>query len=425
MKHYKFSIIALFAIAVLGTPWIISTYPKSADFVDNIFSYVGNNYTAAFLQEVITVAGLKKKYDDISNSRIIDKPKIRIMLVPGHEPDFGGTEYGNLKERDMAVDLANNLAFFLKNNSHYEVIVARDKNKWNPDLEKYFNENWNEISNFVKKSKSEMVQQINSGNVQKKTDGIIHNKAPKDVALRLFGINKWNNENKVDIAIHIHFNDYSRSNMNSAGKYSGFTIYIPEKHYSNSTTTSAIANNVFKRLSKYNAVSNLPKEDDGVVEEQELIAIGANNTLEAPSMLIEYGYIYEPQFSDPIVRSDTINDLAFQTYLGIQDFFGSSEDASFAYDTLLLPFSWKKELDKNSNNKKDIMALQTALILEGLYPPIERTKNECPRSGRLGPCTLDSLNQFQIKYNVKNEIDRVGDKTKKVLNDLYSIKVGI
>ena len=68
MKHYKFSIIALFAIAVLGTPWIISTYPKSADFVDNIFSYVGNNYTAVFFQEVITVAGLKKKYNDISNN---------------------------------------------------------------------------------------------------------------------------------------------------------------------------------------------------------------------------------------------------------------------------------------------------------------------------------------------------------------------
>jgi N-acetylmuramoyl-L-alanine amidase len=425
MKHYKFTFIALLAFVVLGTPWLISNYPKSADFVDNIFSYVGNNYTAVFFQEVVTISGLRKKYDDISNSRIVSKPKIRIMIVPGHEPDFGGTEYRDLKERDMAVDLANDLAFFLRNNTHYEVVVARDKNKWNPDLEKYFNDHWSEIKDFVEKSKVDMMQQVNSGSVKRKSDGIIHNKAPKDVALRLFGINKWNNENKIDITIHIHFNDYPRANTNNPGKYSGFSIYVPEKQYSNSTTTIAIANNLFKRLAKYNAVSDLPKEEDGVIEEQELIAIGSNNTLDAPSMLIEYGYIYEPQFSDPIVRETTIRDLAFQTYLGIQDFFGSGNDVTLAYDTLMLPFSWKKDLDKNSDSKKDILALQTALLLEGVYPPVDRTKNDCPRSGRLGPCTLNSLNKFQIKYGIKNEVDRVGDKTKEVLNQLYSVKVGL
>lgn len=425
MKHYKFTFIALLAVVVFGTPWLISNYPKSADFVDNIFSYVGNNYTAVFFQEVITVSGLRKKYDDISNRRIISKPKIRIMIVPGHEPDFGGTEFRDLKERDMAVDLANDLAFFLRNNTHYEVVVARDKNKWNPDLEKYFNDHWSEIKDFVEKSKGDMVQQINSGSVKRKSDGVIHNKAPKDVALRLFGINKWNNENKIDIAIHVHFNDYPRSNTNSPGEYSGFAIYVPEKQYSNSTTTIAIANNLFKRLAKYNAVSDLPKEEDGVIEEQELIAIGSNNTLDAPSMLIEYGYIYEPQYSDSIVRETTIRDLAFQTYLGIQDFFGSGNDVTSAYDTLMLPFSWKKDLDKNSDSKKDILALQTALLLEGVYPPADRTKNDCPRSGRLGPCTLNSLNKFQNKYGIKNEVDRVGDKTKEVLNQLYSVKVGL
>jgi hypothetical protein len=91
----------------------------------------------------------------------------------------------------------------------------------------------------------------------------------------------------------------------------------------------------------------------------------------------------------------------------------------------MLPFSWKKDLDKNSDSKKDILALQTALLLEGVYPPVDRTKNDCPRSGRLGPCTLNSLNKFQIKYGIKNEVDRVGDKTKEVLNQLYSVKVGL
>ena len=425
MKHYKFTIIALFAITVLGTPWIISSYPKTADFVDNIFSYVGNNYTAVFFQEVITVTQLRKKYDAVSKSRFVTKPKIRIMIVPGHEPGFGGTEFGNLKERDMAVDLANDLAFFLRNNPSYEVIISRDKQSWNPDLDLYFKNNWNEINSFVKESKDEMVRLINEGEVKKDIDGIIHNKAPQDVAVRLYGINKWNNENKVDIAIHIHFNDYPRENKDVPGKYSGIAIYVPEKQYSNGTTTNVIANSLFKRLSKYNAVSNLPKENLGIIEEQELIAIGADNTLDAPSMLIEYGYIYEPQFTDSIVRESTIRDLAFQTYLGIQDFFGSSKDVSFAYDTLMLPFLWQKNIDKNSLNKTDILALQTALLLEGVYPPNDKTKNDCPRSGNIGPCTLNALNSFQKIYGIKGETDKVGNKTKKVLNNLYSVKTNI
>src|SRR6185436_8364106 len=134
---------------------------------------------------------------------------------------------------------------------------------------------------------------LGNGTVSKVKDGVIHNSAPPNVALRLFGINKWVNENKVDLAIHVHFNDYPRRNRSIAGEYSGFSIYVPEKQYVNSTTTLAIADSVFNRLDKYNPVSDFPKEDDGIVEEQELIAIGANDTLSAPSMLIEYGYIYE------------------------------------------------------------------------------------------------------------------------------------
>jgi len=30
----------------------------------------------------------------------------------------------------------------------------------------------------------------------------------EDIALRLYGFNKWADENKVDAMVHIHFNDY-------------------------------------------------------------------------------------------------------------------------------------------------------------------------------------------------------------------------
>jgi N-acetylmuramoyl-L-alanine amidase len=420
MKHYKHFLIAFFAVAVLGTPWIISVYPNSTKIVDNIFSYIGNNYSAVFFREGITVAQLQDKFDKADRAR---NQKVRIMIVPGHEPGYGGAEFGSVKERDLAVELANELKFFLQNNPHYEVFVSRDKDKWNADIEKYFTDNRNEIIEFVSESKNEMIRLINDGTVRKIVNGVIHNSAPQNVAVRLHGINRWNEENNVDIAIHVHFNDYPRSNSSSQGKYTGFAIYVPERQFSNSTTTNAIAQTVYERLSKYNAVSNMPKEESGVVEAQELIAIGSYNTLDVPSMLIEYGYIYEPQFTNPDVRQSTLKDLAFQTYLGIQDFFGSGNDVSLAYDTLVLPYLWKQEITKGEENREEVLALQTALIIEGVYPPESKTKNECPRTGKFGPCTANALTVFQNKHGIKGESNKVGEQTKKVLNDLYSVSI--
>ncbi len=420
MKHYKHFLIAFFAVAVLGTPWIISVYPNSTKVIDNIFSYVGNNYSAVFFKEGKTIAELQNKFDKADRAR---NQKVRIMIVPGHEPGYGGAEYGDVKERDLAVELANELKFFLQNNSHYEVFVSRDKDKWNSDIEKFFTDNRDEIISFVSESKNEMIRLVNDGTIKKIANGVIHNTAPQNVAVRLHGVNRWNEENNVDIAIHIHFNDYPRSNRSSQGKYTGFAIYVPERQFSNSTTTNAIAKTVFDRLSKYNAVSNLPKEDGGVVEEQELIAIGSYNTLDVPSMLIEYGYIYEPQFTNPEVRQSTLKDLAFQTYLGIQDFFGSGNDVSLAYDTLVLPHLWKQDITKGVENREEVLALQTALILEGVYPPENKTKNECPRTGKFGPCTITALSVFQDKHDIRGEKEKVGEQTKRILNSLYSVSI--
>ncbi len=420
MKHFKYTLIAIFALSVVGTPWAITAFPQGTRIMDSIFSYVGNNFTAVFLHTpVITISQLQKKYDTAERS----KTKIRILVMPGHEPDYGGAEYGDLKERDMTVDLARYLEGFIKNNNHYEVVLARDKDNWHPTLANYFNTYWNDIISFFKERKSETLHLVNSGTVKKIENGLIHNSARQDVALRLYGINKWSNENKIDIAIHIHFNDYPRKNSSEAGKYSGFAIYVPEKQYANSTTTGVIANSIFKRLSKYNAVSDFPREEDGIVEEQDLIAIGSYNTLDVPSMLIEYGYIYEPQFADPIVRDSTLKDLAFQTYLGLQDFFGSGNDVSLAYDTLMLPYNWTGDMTANNSNKSDVLALQSALLIEGSYPPQSKSKNDCPRSGKFGPCTVSALAAFQKKYGIDGNGERVGSETRKVLNERYSVQL--
>ncbi len=417
MKYNTKLIIAFISVIVFGVPWLINNFPKSTYYIDNAFSFVDSNLAAVFFRESITVSQLHNKYDLADRG----KTKVRILIVPGHEPDFGGTEYMDLKEREMTVELAKYLQLFFQNNSHYEVVLARDNKKWNPDLQEYFDKNWKDIIDFFKKSKGEMLHYVNNGTVTKLVNGVQHNAAPQNVALRLYGINKWVNENNIDLTIHIHFNDYPRNDPTNPGEYSGFAIYVPEKQYSNSTTTRVIADTVFKRLEKYNAVSNLPKEKSGVIEEQDLIAIGSYNTLDAPSMLIEYGYIYEPQFAEKKLRQAIFKDLAFQTYLGVQDFFDTSNNSSITFDTLMLPYSWKGELSKDKADKSDVLALQTALSLEGVYPVPGKTKNDCPRTGRFGPCTSEALGIFQKKYGIVGEKERVGEKTKKVLNNLYSV----
>jgi N-acetylmuramoyl-L-alanine amidase len=424
-------LIAIFISALFYTTWSLGMYPKALTYVNNFYTVVDHAIAntsqflaATILHKSLTVAELKQKYNDPTPK------KIKVLIVPGHEPGYGGAEYGSLKEREMNVELANDLSDFLKNNGHYEVIMARDNTKWNPTLLSYFVREWDDIIAFFRESKDESLHQV-SGNLtggETTTPSTVtqpkveHNVARTDVALRLYGINKWENENNVDIAIHVHINDNPRRNPTGPGIYSGFTMYVPEKEYTNSPTTKAVAETIFKRLAKYNPVSDLPIEDNGIVEEGDLIAIGAHNTANAASMLIEYGYIYEPQFQDKTVRLETLKDMAFQTYLGLQDFFGSGNDVSFAYDTLMLPHAWKGNLSQGNSNSDDALALQSALLLEGFYPGSGKTKNDCPRSGKIGPCTIEALSAFQKRYGIKGEEGVVGEKTRLILNGKYSVR---
>lgn len=172
---------------------------------------------------------------------------------------------------------------------------------WNTALVTYFTDEWDEIEAWREASRREFSRLVSLGSATQIQPSVEHKDPPPDVATRLYGITRWSNERDMDIVIHIHFNDNPRANTRSAGKYSGFALYVPARQYGNSTTTKAIADSIFTRLAKYTPVSNFPGELDGVVDEPELIAVGANNTADAASMLIEYGYIYEPQFQDASV----------------------------------------------------------------------------------------------------------------------------
>lgn len=425
MKHTThIALGTLLTIITLFGLCLVCSSPKNIERTGALVHTMSKNIAAVFFAESISSRQLKEKYNNASstpdNSQSTSTQKIRILIVPGHEPEYGGTEFKGVREKDIAVDLGKDLENFLKNDPHYEVILARDKAAWNPILDTYFTKYSAEINAFYETQKDTMTQLIDNGSVTKITSGIEHNSASPDAALHLYGINKWANENSIDIVVHIHFNDYPRKKMTTAGKYSGFSIYVPEKQYSNSLASRIIADSVFQRLATYDAVSNFPQESKGVIQDQELIAIGKYNTSDAPSMLIEYGYIYESQFTDQEIRDALLKDVAFQTVMGIQDFFGNATPTKSAHNTTLLPHVWNTDINKNVKNNKDVLTLQVALASEKLYPPEGKTKNDCPLTGNFGPCTAEALAAFQTKNGITDEYGEIGTRTREILNEEYS-----
>ncbi|HEX7724419.1 MAG TPA: N-acetylmuramoyl-L-alanine amidase [Candidatus Paceibacterota bacterium] len=424
MRYY---VVAFLIIAVFIVPSALLNFPAQSHAFLSVMNSIGDRLTAAvgLAHNPVTIEQVKNDYATATLAMAAGQAqphKVRILIVPGHEPTSGGAEGYGLKERDMTVELAQDLIKYLKQNEHYEVFTTRDTNNWTPDFANYFKTQWEQIKTWTNAHVVETRSLQRVGEYAQVTPTVHHTKAAPDVALRLYGVNKWANENDIDIALHIHFNDYP-GHAASGGKYSGFTIYVPEKQYFNSTTSKAIAGAVFKRLARYNPVSNLPGEDEGIVEEQDLIAIGAFNSVDAASMLTEYGYLYEQRFQDPDVRHRTLDEMAYETYLGLLDFFDPSvaSSVSHLYDTQIMPYQWTKIItgSGSGDSSEDIFALQTALILDGDYPPTGKTMNECPRSGSFGPCTKLGLSKFQAKYDISGEQNVVGPKTIEMLNKIY------
>ncbi len=319
--------------------------------------------------------------------------KVRILFVPGHQPTSGGTEFGGVYERDVAVDIADALAALLSQNPHYDVMVARSKTAWNPVLQTYFDTHALEIDTFKQSLAAQMKNHLADGSILEEPNQVHHDTAPSGAAFQLYGINKWASDNRYDITLHLHINDDSERRAGVAGEYGGFAVYVPDHQYSNAAASKAIGEALAARLSAYHATSTLPKENAGVVEDQELIAIGSNNSASDAALLIEYGYIYEPQFQDSSVRPVAIADYAYQTYLGLQDFF--KDPILPTYGSVSFPYDWTKVTGKTNEHGPEVYALQAALHYLGFYPPKGKNFSDCPVSGVVRTCTRSSILEYQ------------------------------
>ncbi len=371
----------------------------------------------------IDAAGFEIDATEINNfKQKYSNGKIKILIVPGHDKEYFGTQFKTIKEEVFNLQLATDLYNYFKADPHFDAYITRDTRGYLPIFQNYFTDKKESIEKFVSLSNDWF------GDIFPDfqwVDGIDHNAAKKEVALRLFGINAWANENNIDLVIHVHFNDYAGRKKNSIGDYSGFSIYIPEKQLNNYYFSSEIANSVFPNLKKLLAVSDIPKEDKGIVEDQQLIAIGPKNTLFSPSMLIEYGYIYDSYVLSSSIRKLVFKELAYSTYTGVIKYFDPGADI---LESTLLPYKWSSGLIYGLKNNKDVLSLQLALLKEGVYPPMGSNLKDCPITGNFLKCTKLAINEFQEKYGdeilnlagLNSGSGIVGRLTLKKLNNLYS-----
>src|ERR1035437_7929073 len=339
-------------------------------------------------------------------------PKVRILIVPGHQPDLGGTVFGGVQERDVVVDIADWLAALLSQDPRYDVMIARTKTAWNPILQTYFDTHTADIVSFRQDQALQMANNVATGSFKLEEDKVYHNTTSTVGAIQLYGINKWANENAIDITLHIHINDDDSHGAKVAGVYNGFAVYVPDHQYASATTSKAIGESIAARLNAFHATSTLPIENACVVEDQNLIATGSNNSVNNSALLIEYGYIYEPQFQIASVRPEAVADYVYQTYLGLQDFFHNS--TSTMPRSIAFPYNWTNVVAKKNMRGPGVYALQSALHFLGYYPSEGKSFNDCPISGLAGACTRSAISAYQHAHKLA-QTGVLGPKTRAAL----------
>ncbi len=249
----------------------------------------------------------------------IIKP-IKILIVPGHDNEVWGAQYKNLKEADMNLVLATQIYNLLKKDKRYKVYITRNSQGYVKEFADYFMTEKDNIITFKTKAKEATQNKIDTGSLISKIN-VPHNAVSADTSIKLYGINKWANENKIDLVLSVHFDDTNRSTLSEIGPYKGFTVYYPDSQMANAKESVSVAKSIFNKLHKKFTTSTYPEENNGFVSDQKLIALGASGTLNSTvrAVLIEYGYIY--RFGNSAMRHKFYTNAASLTAQGITNYF--------------------------------------------------------------------------------------------------------
>ena len=136
----------------------------------------------------------RENYFDPINKRGTNK-LVNILIVPGHDDEYWGAEFGGLKEVELNRSVAQKLYSYLLHEEGINPVLASSENGYNSIFERYFKGEENKIKKFIIDSKKDFAKKVDEeefNNVEKN----FHNTAPDDVVYRLYGINRWvNNQN--------------------------------------------------------------------------------------------------------------------------------------------------------------------------------------------------------------------------------------
>ncbi len=348
---------------------------------------------------------------------------IKVLIIPGHDNEFSGTEFRGMREADLNLRLAGEISEKLNKNPQLQVVVSRDVKTGNyiPELLSYFDTQKDAVASFTgerkslyKKMKEDAAAQAaatpsnGSGSVvvtPKKE--VPHAPANAQVAYRLYAVNKWAGEHDFDLIISVHFNDHYPRKENKVGEYVGYSIYAPGDILPNAHPSREVAVSIGSRLSDIIPASNLFLESDladksGVIPDTSLIALGSSATLTVPSILIEYSYIYEPQLRLEVSKT-TLEAMAQATYLGLEEYLSGkkSESKTFTH-------AWTKNLSPGKTRNREVLAIQIALNFLKI--------KSCALDGIYGDCTKAGLRIFQKSHGLDAD-GLFGKKTRIKLNE--------
>ncbi|MFA5651968.1 MAG: N-acetylmuramoyl-L-alanine amidase [Candidatus Paceibacterota bacterium] len=251
------------------------------------------------------------------------KDMIKVLIVPGHEPNAGGAdEFKKIKERDLNLQLSKLIVSKFASSSNIEIILARDTNGWNSDLKNYVETSSSTILKWVADMKTEMLAKINSGQMKLINPGMKHNVAASNAVLYLYSTNKWIAEKNIDLVLHVHFNNNPK--INGRPNYRGYCMYVPDGQYNNASSSLILAKYLDVEISKIEKKSNMPQESKIIIPDQQLIATGNFDTLKIPSVVIEYAYIYEPMMLSSSTRNNFIEKAASSTAVAIKNYIANT-----------------------------------------------------------------------------------------------------
>lgn len=375
---------------------------------------------ALFISSGIKEKELKKDYQNKT---------VNMLIAAGHDDAESGGYYNGLWEADLNLELSEKLFQLFSADPHFRVSRTRTAAGYTADFVRLFDYSDGRVAidDFRSSVQTAAAKERLRGGIARSTVLAHHPFASPESSLKLYGINKWANEHDIDLVLHVHFNDYPSRPKNAPGTYSGFSVYIPDAQLPNAASSRAIAENVFRSLSRFFAPSNFPSECCGVLEDQDLVAVGAQGSLQSAALLIEYGYIYEPQFYHSSVRTSAMSELAFQTYHGVKRYFYPDYGGpAGAYGSALLPYRWERTMQTGMKYQKDVFALQTALAVGEWYPPKGADFTQCPITGSFGPCTKKAATAFQEAHAAQTlsgasarGTGAVDTQTLKLISSLY------